>query len=62
MSRFKKASIQFKGYCSSPFCHWQDLADEHAIVLGAATANRRESTHHSFMKDAEPDTACSVDR
>lgn len=41
MSRLSKAFIPYKGYYSSPFCRWQgSLANEHAVVLGATTANR----------------------
>jgi acetyl-CoA acetyltransferase family protein len=41
MTKFNKAYIPFKGYYSSPFCRWQGrLANENAITLGAATANR----------------------
>ena len=41
MARLNKAYIPFKGYYSSPFCRWQGkLANENAITLGAATANR----------------------
>jgi len=41
MARLNKAYIPFKGYYSTPFCRWQgQLANENAIVLGAATANR----------------------
>jgi len=36
-----KAYIPYRGYYSSPFCRWQGkMANENAIVLGAATANR----------------------
>ena len=36
-----KAYIPYKGYWSSPFCRWQgSLQNEHAIVLGAATAKK----------------------
>ena len=36
-----KAYIPYKGYFSSPFARWQGtLANENAIVLGAATAKR----------------------
>ena len=41
MARLNKVYIPFKGYYSSPFCRWQGkLANENAITLGAATANR----------------------
>jgi acetyl-CoA acetyltransferase family protein len=41
MAKFSKPYIPFKGYYSSPFCRWQGkLANENAITLGAATANR----------------------
>lgn len=41
MTRLNKAYIPFRGYYSSPFCRWQgSLANENAISLGAATANR----------------------
>jgi acetyl-CoA acetyltransferase len=37
----KKAYIPYRGYYSTPFARWQGaLANEHAIVLGAATSKR----------------------
>jgi acetyl-CoA acetyltransferase family protein len=37
----KNAFIPYKAYWSSPFCRWQgSLQNEHAIVLGAATAKK----------------------
>ncbi len=38
---FTKAYIPFRGYYTSPFSKWQmTLANEHSLVLGAATASR----------------------
>jgi acetyl-CoA acetyltransferase family protein len=38
---FKNAYIPFRGYYSTPFSKWQmTLANEHSLVLGAATAAR----------------------
>ncbi len=37
----KKAYIPYRGYYSSPFVRWQgSMANEHAILIGAATAKR----------------------
>jgi len=41
MSRLSKAYIPYKGYYSTPFCRWQgSLANENAVILAGATANR----------------------
>jgi acetyl-CoA acetyltransferase len=38
---FTKAYIPFRGYYTTPFSKWQmSLANEHSLVLGAATASR----------------------
>ncbi|MDW7709316.1 MAG: thiolase family protein [Deferrisomatales bacterium] len=38
---FTKAYIPFRGYYTTPFSKWQmTLANEHSLVLGAATASR----------------------
>ncbi|MBI5017790.1 MAG: thiolase family protein [Deltaproteobacteria bacterium] len=38
---FSKAFIPYRGYYSTPFSKWQmTLANEHSLVLGAATASR----------------------